>query len=68
MFSTHPETEGEPPARPAPADPAAKRRAINSKYNLSAKGQARNQRYEDKHPERKLRWETARNTLERDSI
>jgi hypothetical protein len=33
------------------------------KYNLSAKGQKRNARYEARHPERKLRWEPARNAL-----
>jgi hypothetical protein len=38
-----------------------RRRAAHQKYNLSAKGQARNARYEAKHPERKLRWEPARN-------
>jgi len=31
------------------------------RYNLSAKGQARNRRYEAARPERKLRWEPARN-------
>lgn len=45
-----------------PADPA-KRLARHQRYNASAKGQARNKRYEEKHPERKTRWETARNTL-----
>ena len=33
------------------------------RYNASAKGRARNARYESKHPERKLRWEAARNAL-----
>lgn len=33
------------------------------RYNTSAKGQARNLRYEARHPERKLRWEPARNML-----
>lgn len=28
------------------------------KYNMSVKGRARNLRYEARHPERKLRWET----------
>lgn len=45
-----------------PADPA-KRLARHQRYNASAKGQARNKRYEDKHPERKTRWENARNAL-----
>lgn len=31
------------------------------RYNQSQKGQGRNKRYEDRHPERKTRWETARN-------
>jgi hypothetical protein len=35
----------------------------HQRYNQSAKGQARNRRYEDKHPERKVRWETARNSV-----
>jgi len=35
----------------------------HQKYNLSRKGQARNNRYEAAHPERKLRWEPARNAL-----
>ena len=26
-------------------------------YNQSVKGKARNRKYEEKHPERKLRWE-----------
>ena len=47
----------------ATADPAAKRRDINRKYNLSTKGQKRNRKYEDRHPERKLRWEQARNAM-----
>ena len=33
------------------------------RYNLSSKGQRRNARYEAAHPERKLRWEPARNAL-----
>jgi hypothetical protein len=37
--------------------------ARHSRYNASAKGQRRNRRYEDAHPERKLRWEPARNAL-----
>ena len=44
-------------------DPAAKRREINRRYNTSRKGQKRNKRYEDKHPERALRWEKARNAM-----
>lgn len=45
------------------ADRAARERglATHRRYNLSAKGQARNRAYEDRHPERKLRWEPARN-------
>lgn len=36
------------------------------KYNQSAKGKARYQKYEDAHPERKEnRWEPARNELRR---
>jgi hypothetical protein len=30
------------------------------RYNRSLKGQKRNQRYEEKNPSRKLRWEPAR--------
>jgi hypothetical protein len=30
------------------------------RYNTSRKGQARNRKYEEAHPERKLRWEPAR--------
>lgn len=44
-------------------DPSARRRDVNRRYNLSAKGQRRNKRYEEKHPERKLRWEQARNAM-----
>jgi hypothetical protein len=33
-----------------------KRLARHARYNTSAKGQARNRRYEEAHPERKLRW------------
>jgi hypothetical protein len=33
-----------------------KRREWHRRYNVSAKGQARNKRYEAKHPERKIRW------------
>jgi len=38
-----------------------KRRESWRRYNTSVKGQLRNRRYEEKHPERKLRWEPARN-------
>lgn len=30
--------------------------ARHARYNASSKGQKRNRRYEDKHPERKERW------------
>lgn len=30
--------------------------ARHARYNGSIKGQARNRRYEEKHPERKQRW------------
>jgi hypothetical protein len=45
------------------ADELARERrlATHRRYNLSAKGQARNRAYEAAHPERKLRWEPARN-------
>ena len=33
------------------------------KYNTSAKGQRRNRAYEAAHPDRRLRWEPARNAL-----
>jgi hypothetical protein len=33
------------------------------RYNQSRKGQRRNRSYEDKHPERKVRWEEARNIM-----
>lgn len=47
------------------ADQLARKRylAKHSRYNTSSKGQKRNRRYEDAHPERKLRWEPARNAL-----
>jgi hypothetical protein len=35
----------------------------HARYNTSSKGQARNRAYEAAHPERKLRWEPARNKL-----
>jgi hypothetical protein len=44
-------------------DARARRLAKHARYNISIKGQRRNMRYEAKHPERKLRWETARNVL-----
>jgi hypothetical protein len=40
-----------------------KRRERHKRYNQSAKGQKRNKRYEAKHPERKIRWEEARNAI-----
>lgn len=46
----------------------ARRLAAHSKYNTSAKGQRRNLRYEAKHPERKLRWEPARNALHHSAL
>jgi hypothetical protein len=45
-----------------PKDPA-KALERHKRYNSSAKGQARNKRYEEKHPERKSRWENARNSI-----
>ena len=45
-----------------------RRLAAHRKYNLSTKGRARDARYEAKHPERKLRWEAARNALRRDLV
>ena len=38
-----------------------KRREYHRRYNASAKGRLRNKRYEEKHPERRVRWEPARN-------
>jgi hypothetical protein len=52
----------------APDDQAEKRREAHRRYNTSRKGQARNRRYEAAHPERKLRWEAARNALKRENI
>lgn len=46
----------------------ANRLASHEKYNKSVKGQKRNKRYEAKHPERKLRWEAARNNLRRNNV
>jgi hypothetical protein len=42
-----------------------RRLARYRRYNGSRKGRARDQRYEAAHPERKLRWEPARNALRR---
>lgn len=42
--------------------------AKHLRYNQSPKGRRRDKRYEDAHPERKLRWETARNALRRDQV
>lgn len=47
----------------APEVARERRLAAHRKYNLSSKGQKRNVRYEAAHPERKLRWEPARNAL-----
>lgn len=44
-------------------NPRARRLDTHRRYNTSLKGQARNARYEARHPERKLRWEPARNAL-----
>jgi hypothetical protein len=44
----------------------ANRLATYVKYNASKKGKARDQKYEDAHPERKLRWEPARNAKRSD--
>jgi hypothetical protein len=53
--------------RGRPARDEEERRAwaleADRKYNGSVKGQRRNKRYEDAHPERRLRWEPARNAL-----
>lgn len=38
-----------------------RRRERHQRYNRSPKGIARNRRYEAKHPERRERWEAARN-------
>lgn len=38
------------------------------KYNRSKKGQRRNRKYESEHPDRKLRWEAARNETRSDRI
>lgn len=47
-------------ARAASREKALER---HRRYNGSKKGQARNQRYEQAHPERKTRWEQARNAV-----
>lgn len=39
-----------------------KARERHRRYNQSRKGQDRNKRYEQAHPERKVRWEDARNS------
>lgn len=55
---------GECPLYEACAEAARGRRLeVHRRYNHSAKGQARDARYEARHPERKLRWEPARNAL-----
>lgn len=54
---------------PAEEDEArARLLAKHLKYNQSTKGRRRNQRYEKKNPHRKLRWEPARNALQRDRV
>ena len=53
-------------ARLTPEERKANKLASHQKYNASAKGQARDKRYELKHPERKGRWESARNAKPRD--
>jgi hypothetical protein len=52
-------------ATPAAAASPARLRylARQARYNASRKGKARNYRYELKHPERRTRWEAARNQL-----
>ena len=50
----------------AASDLAAAREKLlarHRRYNQSRKGRRRNQRYEDKNPARKLRWEAGRNAL-----
>ena len=43
-----------------------RQKEIYFKYNRSAKGKARYQRYEGKHPERKeARWEPSRNARQK---
>lgn len=40
--------------------------ARQARYNGSAKGQARNRKYEDAHPERKERWSVIMEVKARD--
>lgn len=47
--------------RLTPEQREANRLDSHRRYNASAKGQKRNKRYEDAHPERQVRWESARN-------
>lgn len=47
----------------AEEDPRARYLAKHTRYNTSSKDQRRNMRYESAHPERRLRWEPARNAL-----
>jgi hypothetical protein len=44
-------------------DARARRLEAHARYNATDKGRKRNKRYEAKHPERKIRWEAARNAL-----
>lgn len=46
------------PPRPVPVTAAAEQRRLNKyrRYNASSKGQARDLRYEARHPERRVRW------------
>ncbi len=50
-------------ARLTPEERRANKLASHQKYNASSKGQKRNKRYEQKHPERQGRWESARNAM-----
>lgn len=43
--------------------PDDRRRERHRRYNASPKGRNRNRRYEARHPERKERWEAARNAI-----
>lgn len=52
--------------RLTPEERWTRRLESHRRYNGSAKGQARDKRYELKHPERKGRWEAARNAKPRD--
>lgn len=49
--------------RLTPEQRKANKLESHRKYNGSVKGQRRNKRYEEKHPERQGRWESARNAL-----